>query len=130
MILPYAAVVVFTFTVTFNLLNLYPLVEAVFYNIIYSTCQQCLESACHLMAKRPCITRYWEGYNFICYTCDTNDDGVQQYYTEDECKASCTDTAKMCVCDFECYICIDKEVGCLKNWTRCNHYPVEEPTCV
>ncbi|XP_060873287.1 uncharacterized protein LOC132947104 [Metopolophium dirhodum] len=130
MILPYAALVVFAFTVTFDSLNLYSLVVTAFDNIIFETCQQCLESDCHLKDKRPCITRYWEKFNFTCYTCYTNDDGVRQYYSEDECNTACTDPAKKCVCDFECYICIDKELGNLKNWTRCNHYRVEEPTCV
>jgi len=132
MFLPYAAVAVFAFTVNFNLLNLYTHAESEspFVNIIFSTCKMCLESWCHLVDRRPCITRYWEHYNFTCYTCKKNHDGIKQHYTEDECKAACTDPDKMCICDFECYICVPKEWARWNNWTRCNYYPVEEPTCV
>jgi len=128
MFLQYTTVAVFGFTMMFNLLNLYSLVET-FENYMFPTCEMCKESSCHIVDKRPCITTYREGLNFSCYTCDKNDDGVIQHYTEDLCKETCTEPGKACICDFECYICIPK-LGDMKNWTGCNHYRVQEPTCV
>ncbi|XP_060879624.1 uncharacterized protein LOC132951714 [Metopolophium dirhodum] len=129
MFLSDATVLMFTFTILLNFLYLYSPIESIETGILYKTCEECLKTACHIQKKRPCNTRLLADYKFICFECPP-EFGNEQFYSEDDCLKGCTDPSYHCVCDFSCFMCVQKEGFDKANFTECNIDPNEEITCV
>jgi len=129
MFLSDAAVPVFTFTILLGFLYLYSPIESMETGTIYELCEDCLKSKCHTEHKRPCITRWLPDFNFTCFLCPP-EFGNDQFYTEDDCLKGCTDPAYHCVCDYMCYMCVQKVGFDKANFTECNIDPNEKITCV
>jgi len=108
MFLSYAVVPVFVFTVLLNFFYLYAPIDSVQCGQNYTTCEECLNSTCYTQMNRTC-TLNMDNCTYQCFTCDPDPSGNEQFYSEAECTAGCTDATKQCVCDGACYACLPTE---------------------
>ncbi|XP_060881103.1 uncharacterized protein LOC132952721 [Metopolophium dirhodum] len=108
MFLSYAVVPVLVFTVLLNFFYLYAPIDSLQCGQNYTCCEECLNSTCHTQMNRTCTINP-DNSTYSCFTCDPDPSGNPQYYSEAECKATCTDPAKMCICDGACWSCMVTE---------------------
>nr|BAJ88476.1 predicted protein [Hordeum vulgare subsp. vulgare] len=72
---------------------------------VYWTCKDCIGSICHKTGHPCCPTTAGQ---FACMRCDKQTlDGDKQFYSENDCKSSCSDPSK-CTCDGVCWVCVLK----------------------
>ncbi|KAE9545039.1 hypothetical protein AGLY_000582 [Aphis glycines] len=102
-ILSQAIIPVFVFAVMVNFYHFDSIFSTeVFVN--FTNCNDCTNSTCYNNNSGPCGVLS-DNITVQCYTC-SEEDGNQQYYTEEDCKANCSDVTK-CYCDGMCYKCVE-----------------------
>jgi len=108
MFISYTAVPVVAFTILLNLLWFCEPIISYQTGKWYSLCDTCLQSECHTIHKRPCITTFVLYQNFTCFFCE-KECGYDQFYNKDDCEKQIKNNTMHCVCYGSCYILIPKD---------------------
>jgi hypothetical protein len=123
-LLSHVVIYVYVFTVLLNFFYLKSVTLALFEDP-YTSCTDCVNSKCFTSDKNPCVIDRTDTSKFICLKCDSDADGTILYYYLSDCEPNCSGSNLQCVCNAQCYACIDTTKVNPSDF-NCDGYPTTQ----